>query len=241
MAGLNVQTENLLSIARVGDTAIFRINPVTASEGSTILFEGGQVKWGVPTGLNGRELELSASDTQLLWRYVGDVTWNVLVDLDSLNQGPPGMTAYEVAVSEGFEGTISEWLASLAVVPLATDITYDNSVSGLSAENIKTAIDEVAELYNTLSWTAPNYETVNLPATPPDGEVAFDIDINRLMVGFDEIWHQVPIIADAMITVVHGSNTSFVRPAGAGTVYWKGSVEPNNAVNGDIWYDTTGD
>ena len=44
-----------------------------------------------------------------------------------------------------------------------------------------------------------------------------------------------------LVTVEHGSVASTARPSGAGAVYWKGAVAPQNGVNGDLWYDTTGD
>lgn len=48
-------------------------------------------------------------------------------------------------------------------------------------------------------------------------------------------------LAMFVVVVSHGSNASTARPAGAPLVYWKGSVEPNNALAGDLWYDTSGD
>ncbi len=44
-----------------------------------------------------------------------------------------------------------------------------------------------------------------------------------------------------MRVVTHGATAGTTRPTSAGAVYWIGSVEPSNAVNGDQWYDTTGD
>jgi hypothetical protein len=49
----------------------------------------------------------------------------------------------------------------------------------------------------------------------------------------------VPVAA--VVGVNHGSNAATARPSGALFVWWKGSVEPENAINGDQWYDTTGD
>ena len=39
----------------------------------------------------------------------------------------------------------------------------------------------------------------------------------------------------AMATVNHGANPATARPVGAPAVYWVGTVEPANAVNGDMW------
>jgi hypothetical protein len=41
--------------------------------------------------------------------------------------------------------------------------------------------------------------------------------------------------ADAVTAVSHGSNASTARPSGVTAVYWIGTVEPVNAVNGDLW------
>jgi hypothetical protein len=49
----------------------------------------------------------------------------------------------------------------------------------------------------------------------------------------------VPAVPN-VYTVLHGSTASTARPDAA-TVYWKGSVAPDNGLAGDIWYDTTGD
>lgn len=194
-SGLTLLTENLIGVTRAGDNAIIRINPVTATEGSTIIFEGGQVKWGLPVGIDGKEVELSSTDTLIRWRYVGDVTWNTLMDIAALNQGEDGLSAYEVAVVEGFEGTVNEWLDSLISSGAASAIAYDNSTSGLLGENIQDVVDEVAE-FLTNSWVAPNYTTVGLPAGADDGHIAFDIDTEHLKVSIDSVWETLALASD---------------------------------------------
>lgn len=37
---------------------------------------------------------------------------------------------------------------------------------------------------------------------------------------------------------VHGANASFARPTGHSQYIWIGSVQPNNAVNNDLWVNT---
>jgi hypothetical protein len=49
------------------------------------------------------------------------------------------------------------------------------------------------------------------------------------------------LVNTGIVTVTHGSTASTARPSGAAVVYWRGSVEPTNALNGDLWYDTSGD
>lgn len=42
-----------------------------------------------------------------------------------------------------------------------------------------------------------------------------------------------------MVTVNHGATAGTARPIGAVTVMWVGSVTPTNALDGDLWVDTT--
>ena len=47
--------------------------------------------------------------------------------------------------------------------------------------------------------------------------------------------------AEAAVTVVtHGSTASTARPAGVAVVYWKGTVEPANSIDGDIYFNPSG-
>lgn len=41
-------------------------------------------------------------------------------------------------------------------------------------------------------------------------------------------------------TVTHGNNASYARPAVSVAVIWIGSVQPTNAIDGDVWMDTSG-
>lgn len=84
----------------------------------------GVTPWnGIPF-YEGRLIEIGTGDGYLRWRYAGDDEWQNLVPLSSL-QGPKGdrgpagqngtdgLSAYQVAVANGFAGTQAEWLASL--------------------------------------------------------------------------------------------------------------------------------
>ena len=44
--------------------------------------------------------------------------------------------------------------------------------------------------------------------------------------------------AAAMIVVAHGADNTVARPAVAGAVYWLGTVEPLNAIDGDLYSGT---
>ena len=48
-------------------------------------------------------------------RYIGESTWTEWANFSSINKGDTGLSAYELAVSQGFVGTVSEWLTSLKV------------------------------------------------------------------------------------------------------------------------------
>lgn len=81
----------------------------------------GATAWNGLPFYEGRLVELGTGSGYIRWRYVGETTWTNLVALSSL-QGPPGSTgpagatglsAYQLAVSQGFAGTLTEWLASL--------------------------------------------------------------------------------------------------------------------------------
>lgn len=81
----------------------------------------GATAWNSLAFFEGRLIELGTGGGYIRWRYVGDPTWTNLVLLESLRgpQGNPGATganglsAYQVAVANGFAGTQAEWLASL--------------------------------------------------------------------------------------------------------------------------------
>lgn len=72
-------------------------------------------------GGDGRQVELQASGGYIQWKYQDDVAWTNLVALSSLQgpqgiQGPAGtngLSAYQIAVANGFAGTQAAWLASL--------------------------------------------------------------------------------------------------------------------------------
>lgn len=81
----------------------------------------GVTPWNGISFFEGRLVELGTGGGFIRWRYVGDTTWTNLVSLESLRgptgntgaQGPQGLSAYQVAVANGFAGTQAEWLASL--------------------------------------------------------------------------------------------------------------------------------
>jgi hypothetical protein len=81
----------------------------------------GVTPWNSLSFFEGRLIEIGTGGGYIRWRYVGDETWINLVSLESLrgpqgaqgNPGANGLSAYQVAVANGFAGTQAEWLASL--------------------------------------------------------------------------------------------------------------------------------
>ena len=94
------------------------------------------------------------------------------------------------------------------------------------------------------NWTASN-------PILAEGEMGLELDTGKLKFG-DGVtaWNSLAYSigtdgadgadADPSITmgaVIHGTNASAARPAGYVVVSWVGTVEPLNAINGDIWYN----
>ena len=81
----------------------------------------GATPWNSIGFFEGRLIEIGTGGGYIRWRYVGDPTWINLVSLESLRgpqgstgaTGANGLSAYQVAVANGFAGTQAEWLASL--------------------------------------------------------------------------------------------------------------------------------
>lgn len=81
----------------------------------------GATAWNSLAFFEGRLIELGTGGGYIRWRYVGDPTWINLVSLESLRgpagatgaTGANGLSAYQVAVANGFAGTQQQWLASL--------------------------------------------------------------------------------------------------------------------------------
>lgn len=78
-------------------------------------------------------------------------------------RGPKGFSAYELAVQEGFEGTLAEWLLSLigprGYSPSAKVTTEGNTTTitltdldGTTSEDIVTPTAKVERLVKSFAW-----------------------------------------------------------------------------------------
>ena len=85
-----------------------------------------------PTVLNGREVEIAVVDGYIKWRYEGDIGWNNLIALSQL-EGQDGKSAYELAVENGFDGSMQQWIQSL-VGKSAYEIAVELGFEGTEEE-----------------------------------------------------------------------------------------------------------
>ncbi|NBA74570.1 hypothetical protein GOQ04_03380 [Emticicia sp. ODNR4P] len=65
-------------------------------------------------------------------RYIGESTWTTWADFSAINKGDTGLSAYELAVQQGFVGTIAEWLVTLKA-PAGRQITSYNASTNTPA------------------------------------------------------------------------------------------------------------
>lgn len=66
-------------------------------------------------------------------------------------------------------------------------------------------------------------------------------DGNALLydAGFD-VWVPSPMdVRNFVYVIEHDNDENTVRPSWSKVVYWKGEVAPENAIDGDLWFDTT--
>ena len=114
-------------------------------------------------GKDGREIELGDDDENLLWRYVGDSTWNILISKDEITgpQGPQGergepgeaanLDAY--STTEQMNAAISAAIDGLATTyatkaELAEYAKADALERGLAAKANAADVYTKAEVYN---------------------------------------------------------------------------------------------
>ena len=88
-----------------------------------------------------REIELQSNGTYTQWRYVGDTDWTNLVLLTELKgeKGDTGLSAYELAQSQGFTGNMEKWLQSLVPNIQIGEVTTLESGSSATASITGTA------------------------------------------------------------------------------------------------------
>jgi hypothetical protein len=144
-------------------------------------------------GDDGREIELRNDGTNVQWRYTtGSGGWINLIALSELkgDKGDPGLSAYQVAVANGFVGTEAQWLASLegtdgedGVSPPNPNLTASTGAAGTDVE--------LTGVYPNLNLQIPrgNQGTPGAPGTPgTPGASAYEIAIANGFVGTEAQW-----------------------------------------------------
>ena len=130
-------------------------------------------------GKDGREVELGSDDTDLLWRYVGDPEWNILISKAEITgpQGPQGekgepgdaanLDAY--STTEQMNQAIGNAIAALADVYA----TKDDLTRGLAAKANAADVYTKAEVYNK---TEVDEKVANIVAGDMDEALANKAD-----------------------------------------------------------------
>ncbi len=123
--------------------------------------------------------------------------------------------------------------AAIAKTKLASDVqtSLDAADNAIPASQ-KGASGGVASLTGTTLTPAQIPTTVVTKSTDSnDTGKAIDAHTGAPLVVVSK--------SDGLGVVVHGGNANTARPAGYAVVHWIGSVEPINAVDDDLWADTS--
>jgi hypothetical protein len=151
-------------------------------------------------------------------------------------------------------------MAKRFLTPLNLPNLASNPETGAEGDLYFNTIENVIKIYIDNEWVdLQGGASVIYAEDQPDvtdlepGTIWVDSDAVVIGGGVgSNINAELPILYDSetktvsgdgniLVSVNHGSNENFERPSYAEVVYWKGSVNPLNAINGDFWYDTSGD
>lgn len=147
----------------------------------------------------------------------------------------------------------------------AEEVAYDNGTSGLAAEDVQAAIDELAsekanisDLGTAAAADAGDFATAAQGALADTalqpGDELTALAATGITAGYVPkadgangiVWAEEAggggggggiDPSDGLVVVQHGAVAATARPT-AGVVYWMGSVAPDNRVTGDLWLET---
>jgi hypothetical protein len=129
-------------------------------------------------------------------------------------------------------GDAPELLDTLGEIAAALDNDEELATTLLNAISEKADADHDHDLADLAD--------VDLTTPPADGDaLVWDDEAEAWVAG--EVAGGSIDTSGLVQVVEHGSTAGTARPEGALVVYWVGSVQPTNATNSDLWYDTTGD
>ena len=98
-------------------------------------------------GEDGREVELGSDNDNLLWRYVGDGSWNILISKDEITgpqgpQGEPGQAAnideimaeMNEVIDAAVEGLVTTEELEAKLAPYATNVAVQTAIETATAD-----------------------------------------------------------------------------------------------------------
>ncbi len=182
------------------------------------------------TGETGKLYISLATNRQYRWSGSGYV--EIIASPGSTDAVPEGSVNLYFTTARGEAAAASWWAASASKVKL----------DGLATVATSGAYGDLSER-PTLGTLAAQNGTFSGTSS---GTNTGDQDLSGLMVRASNLSDLAnaataranlgaAAAADAVTAVTHGSNASTARPSGVTAVYWIGTVEPVNAVNGDLW------
>ena len=187
---------------------------------------GDWIEWKGNQGEPGKNPEFGFSETHFQYRLDGEINWTNIIEREAFKGdiGPEGLSAYEVAVINGFQGTEQEWLETLqggntpiifsSTVPVQ-EVDGSPLVPGISRWVDTTTFNEYSYYYNggnyiwvqlsrsELEYTAEFYnyfETLWYTQSVEDALIS-DVGDNILITNKDFSTDYIPSTSTALFTV----------------------------------------
>lgn len=149
-----------------------------------------------------------------------------------VNNGTPsslGLSLLVAANSGAARTLLSLGTAAVLDVPTSGDATSGQVVKGNDSRLSDTRTPTDASV--TAAKVAGSLKPSGTAATTDEA-------LRALGTGAGAAQSGAVILANGLGVVNHGSTASTARPSGFAAILWVGSVEPSNAVNGDVWINT---
>ncbi len=211
------------------------IQPVLAAQAAAELARDQAVtaKTGAETAQGGAETARTGAETARTGALAAQSDAEDARDIAIVNRG----AAETAAAAAGTARNGAEAARDAAAGSATAASGSATAASGFKddAEDARDAAEAIALATGNLAGASATTVPYGQPAT-----VSLTGPLNARVAAFE-----IPAgqkgdtgAAGGMVVVKHGSNPGIARPT-ADSVYWVGSVEPTNAVEDDIWKDTS--